>query len=91
VKPREVSSFAQDTQTWNLAQSILSFSKDDLELKDPRKRQALERSARGLVGELSWVLKIPLKETVSRVRKSLKSASRVNPLVLTALEQACED
>jgi len=89
--PKTVSSFAQQNQTWSLAQGILSFSHDKFEAKDQRKRQMLERSARGLVGELAFVFKITLKETAARVQKSLGNTSKINPSVLVALAHAGED
>ena len=85
------SDFDQDNQTWALAKSILSFSHDKSEARDQRKRQILERSANGLVRELAFVLEIPVKESAAKVRKSLQRTSKINPLVLTALEHAGED
>ena len=91
AEPYNVTSFSQQTQTWGLAQAILSFSHDKFEAKDQRKRQALERSAKGLVGELAFVFNVTLKETAARVQKSLGSVAKINPSVLTALANACED
>ncbi len=91
VEPKALPDFAQDNQTWGLAQALLSFSHDNMEIKDQRKRQMLERSAKGLLTELSFVFKTSLKETAVKVRKSLASAAKVNPLVLAAIENACED
>ena len=91
VTPKTVSSFAEQHQTWGLAQAILSFSHDKFEAKDQRKRQMLERSAKGLVGELAFVFKTTLKETAARVQKSLGNASKINPSVLVALAHASED
>ena len=81
----------QDNQTWELAKTILSFSNDELETKDQRNRQTLERSANGLVRELAFVMEITVKEAAARIRKSLGNASKINPLVLSALEHAVED
>lgn len=81
---------AQTNQTWILAQNLLSFSSEQINARDQRKRQILEHSARGLVGELAYVLKITLSETVDLVRKSLGKISRINPPVLTALAHAGE-
>jgi RNA polymerase-interacting CarD/CdnL/TRCF family regulator len=88
---RDEASFAQETQPWNLAQAILSFSQEKDKLKDQRKLQILERSAKGLVGELSCVLNVSLKKSVEMVKKSLGNPSRVNPQVLAALELVCEE
>jgi hypothetical protein len=78
-------------QAWGLAQALQTFAHDKFEAKDQRKRQALERSARGLVGELSCVFKLTLKKTADRVLKNLGHASRINPSVLSALALAGED
>lgn len=86
-----VPNFHQENQPWSLAQALLTFSQESLKLKDQRKLQLLERSAKGLVGELSFVMKTSLKETVGMVKKNLESSTRVNPQVLAALENACED
>ncbi|MBI2167646.1 MAG: hypothetical protein HYU34_05350 [Candidatus Omnitrophica bacterium] len=84
------SSILQDN-AWNLAQTLLSFSFEKPEAKDPRSRQKLERSVKGLVGELALVFNMTLKEAAAKVRKSLGAASRVNPSVLAALAHAGED
>ena len=81
----------QETETWALAKAISSCSKEKSDAKDQRKRQMLERSARGLVRELAFVMAITVQETVNRVRRSLSHASKINPLVLAALTQAVED
>jgi len=78
-------------QAWGLARSLQTFAHDKFEAKDQRKRQALERSAKGLVGELSCVFKLTLKKTADRVLKNLGPTSRINPSVLSALALAGED
>lgn len=82
---------APQDNAWNLAQAILSFSFEKPEAKDQRSRQKLERSAKGLVGELALVFNTTLKEAAAKVKKSLGVASRINPSVLTALVRAAED
>ena len=69
----------------------MTFAYEKFEAKDQRKRQALERSAKGLVGELSCVFKLTLKKTADRIQKNLGRASRINPSVLSALSLAGED
>lgn len=81
----------QENHPWSLAKGILSFSCEDSEIKDQRKLQMLRRFAKGLVEELAFVLKISLKEMAMRIRKCLGSISKINPLVLDALERACAD
>ena len=80
----------QTNQTWILAQNLLCFSSEKIGGREQRKRQLLENSARGLVGELAYVLKMTLEETVGLVRKSLGKISRINPPVLAALTHAGE-
>lgn len=84
-------SLAEPNQTWGLAQVILTSSCDKFEIKDQRKRQALERSAKGLVGELAFVFKTTPKEIAAMVQKSLGSVSKINRSVLVALAHASED
>ena len=78
-------------QAWGLARTLQTFAYDKFEAKDQRKRQALERSAKGLVGELSCVFKTTLKKTADKVLKNLGRTSRINPLVLSAVALAGED
>lgn len=78
-------------QAWGLARALQTFAYDKFEAKDQRKRQALERSAKGLVGELSCVFKLTLKKTADRVLKNMGHGSRINPSVLSALALAGED
>ncbi|MFH1208429.1 MAG: hypothetical protein V1673_02580 [Candidatus Omnitrophota bacterium] len=78
-------------QAWGLARALQTFAYDKFEAKDQRKRQALERSAKGLVGELSCVFKTTLKKAADRVLKNLGHTSRINPSVLSALALAGED
>jgi len=85
------SSSGPENEAWDLAKAILSFSRENLEVKDQRKRQLLERSARGLVRELAFAFKMTLKETAARVRKSLGDTPKINPSVLLALVHASED
>ena len=84
-------SFAEENESWALAKTILSCSHEKSEIKDQRKRKALERSAKGLIGELAYVFQIPLKEAAERVRHCLECGSNVNPMVLSALVHATEE
>lgn len=77
-------------KAWGMARTLQTFAYDKFEAKDQRKRQALERSAKGLVGELSCVFKTSLKKTADKVLKNL-GTSRINPLVLSAVALAGED
>ena len=78
----------QENHPWSLAKGILSSSYQELNVRDQRKRQVLSRAAKGLVEELAFVFKITFKEAAVKIRKCLAGISRVNPLVLSALEQA---
>lgn len=84
-------SFAEDNTTWALAEAILSCSQDEMQAKDQKKRQTLQRAATGLVKELAFALDISLKEAAALVQKNLKRSSKLNPLILAALETAAED
>ena len=89
--PETDSSLNLRDQAWGLARALQTFAYDKFEAKDQRKRQALERSARGLVGELSCVFKTTLKKTADKVLKNLGHGSRINPSVLSALTLAGEN
>lgn len=89
--PKTASSSNPQDQAWGLARTLQTFAYDKFEAKDQRKRQALERSVKGLVGELSCAFKIPLKKTADRILKNLCHTSRINPSVLSALTLAGED
>ena len=91
VAPKAGSSFFEQNQTWSLAQAVLTFSRDEFAPKDQRKRQMLERSVKGLVGELAFVFKMTLKETVTKLLKSLENTSKINPSVRVAFVNAGED
>ena len=91
VNPRTGPSFVGQNQAWGLARAIVFFSHEKFEAKDQKKRQLLERSAKGLVGELALVFKSSLKETAARIQKSLGGAPKINPAVLLAIAQAGED
>lgn len=80
-----------ENKTWGLAQTILSFSHDEFAAKDQRKRQILERSAKGLVGELAFVLKWTTKETAEKLLKNLETASKINASIRVALTNAGKD
>lgn len=82
------SSAAYQNKTWGLAQAIVSYEKT--EIKSRMKREVLERSAKGLVRELAIVFNTTIKDSASKIQKSLAKKSTVHPLVLEALEQACE-
>ena len=68
--PKIRPSFVGEDHAWGFARAILSFSREKFEAKDQRKRQLLERSARGLVGELALVFMISLKEAAARIHRS---------------------
>ncbi len=84
-------SASQTDQTWALARNILSFTKDKLNPRDQRKRQLLEHSVRGLVGEFSCVLEISLKEAVRKIEQSLGSNTTIHPLLHASLSRAIEN
>ncbi len=91
VKAPEECTFAEENQTWVLARAILTSSQDNPAIKHQRKRELLERAAKGLVGEFAHVFELTLKDTANMIRKCLGQTSKINPLVLTALVRASED
>ncbi len=91
IEAKAASSSRPENQAWDLAKALLSFSREDLEVKDLKNRQMLGRSAKGLVRELAFVFNMTLKETAAKVRKSLGNTPRINPSVLAALVHASED
>lgn len=86
-----VAAFAQPNQTWSLAKTILSFPADKVQGRDQRKRQVLEQSIKGLIGELALVFAITLKEAADKILKSLGNPAKINPVVLTAVTRAGSD
>ena len=81
----------QDQQTWALAKNILFFSCEKFPAREQRKRQMLEYSAKGLIGELACVFKITLKEAAGMIQKSLGELSERNLSLTIALARAAED
>ncbi len=84
-------SFAEDNTTWALAAAILACSHDEAQAKDQKKRQTLQRAVTGLVKELSFAMEVSLKDAAAAVQKNLKRSTKLNPLVLAALESAGEE
>ncbi len=72
-------------QAWTLAETVWSESYGTEAVKDKKKRQLLERSVNGLVGELAFVLNSTLKQIAERIQRNLGAISKINPLVLTVL------
>ncbi len=91
VKKDSLSDESPENSTWGLAVSLSAFSREKNEIKDQRKRQQLQRSARGLVREFSYVMQLSVSETVEKIKKSLSIFSKVHPMVLAALANAVED
>lgn len=85
------SSSQQENQTWELARNVLTLSEDKLKARDQRKRQLLENSIRGLVGELACAFKLTFRETAARIEKSLGKKAKSDTLILAALGRAAED
>ena len=82
---------SESGQTWTLAAMIWSESHNKEILRDSRKRQRLERSVKGVAGELAFVLKVTLKEMTERIQRNLGAIANINPLVLTALANVNRD
>lgn len=82
---------AEDNPSWVMAKSIFCCAHDDVQAKEQKRRQTLERAVRGLIPELAFVLKISVTEAVSQVRKCLECAGQIGPLVLSALNNVGRD
>lgn len=91
LKAGDLTADCEDDQAWVLAKAILTSSREGPGFKDSRKRQMLERSVRGFVAELAFVLKMTLKDAAASVKKSLGNPSRISPMLLAALTHASED
>jgi RNA polymerase-interacting CarD/CdnL/TRCF family regulator len=74
----------------HFAREIISISHEDKTAKDQRTRKRVERSVHGLVGELAVSLEISLKEIAQMIRNSLEGGSKINPLVISALQNIGE-
>lgn len=79
------------SQAWAQAMTVCAESCGKELVKDKRQRQMLERSLKGLAGELALVLKLTLKEMAEKIQKNLEAFSKINPLVLTTLEAVSRD
>lgn len=88
LKMGKLTADCEEGQAWVLAKAILASSQEGPGIKDARKRQMIERSAKGLVGELAFVLKMTLQETAASVKKSLGNPSSIPPTLLAALTDA---
>lgn len=78
-------------QAWTQSVMIWTESCGKSSVKDARKRQRLERSVKGLVSELAFVLKITAREIADRIQKNMGAVANINPLVLAALANVEKD
>lgn len=78
-------------QAWTQSVMIWTESQGKTSMKDARKRQRLERSVKGLIGELAFVLNITAREIAGMIQKNLESLTQINPVVLAALANASKD
>ncbi|MFA6601195.1 MAG: hypothetical protein WC352_09545 [Candidatus Omnitrophota bacterium] len=79
---------SQCNQAWMQASLIRSEARSREPIKDARKRQRLEHSVRGLAGAMALVLKVSPSRALGQIRKNLGAVARINPLVLTVLENS---
>jgi len=86
-----VASYATVTETWALARELLASCCEKWESRDQRRRQRVERSAKGLVEELAYVFGESKEETAHKLKKNLGQGTKINPAVLAALEVAMKD
>ena len=81
---------AHDGPVWGWASDILTFCREMPQAREQRKRQIMQQSLRGLIGELAIVLGISLQEVADKVRKNLEFSFKLNPPILSALSHAAD-
>ncbi|MBI4372173.1 MAG: hypothetical protein HY585_00410 [Candidatus Omnitrophica bacterium] len=84
-QPKVILSLIQENAPRAFARVVSIFSREKDGKGAKGKREMLGRAARGLLLELSFALEIPEEEALTRMKKSLKSNSRVNPWVLETI------
>ncbi len=82
---------SKNTQAWALSVTIWSEAMNKDSMKDMRKRQRLERSVKGITGELAYVLKSTVRDVADRIQKNLGPVSELNPLLVSALANVDRD
>ncbi len=82
---------SRNSQAWALSVTIWSEASNKDSMKDMRKRQRLERSVRGITGELAYVLKSTVKDVAERIQRNLGPVADLNPLLVSALANADRD
>ncbi len=83
------SSAAHHDQIWDFAQIVFSYEKTNT--KDRVKRQVLENSIKGLVGELAFAFNVTPKKAAEKVQKSMGKKLKTDSLVLDILEETGEE
>lgn len=91
VTSQDIASYLHPQEAWGQAQIILTFSDSSFGIKDQRRRLMLERSVKGLVGEIACTFKITIKEAATKVQESLSHITKINRALLLALSQIGED
>jgi len=76
---------SKNSQAWKLALLIWSESSSKDLMKKARRHQQMDFAVKGLTAELSFVLKMTLREVAEKIQQNLGRISEINPLVLTAL------
>jgi len=82
------SSAVEHNEIWDMAQTVFSYEKTGT--KDRVKRQVLEYSIKGIVGEFAHVFNITLKKSAEKVQKSLGSKLKVDSLTFNILTDSGE-
>ncbi len=74
------------TEVWELATLLReeAFSKESL--RDKRKAQKVNHSAKRLSNELAIVLQSTVRETADNIKENLEAVAKVSPMVCVALE-----
>lgn len=77
--------------SWELASTILTESSNREFVRDPRKRQLIEKSVQGLASELAFVLEVTSRDVAERIRKNLGPSAALHPMVSAALANVGKD
>ncbi len=71
---------------WTLAVTLRTEARSKEVLKDKRKAQQINQLVKSLANEIAIVLSFTVADARQKIRESLSPDSKINPLVLAALE-----
>lgn len=71
---------------WDLAVLLREESLSKEPMRDKRRAQKVNHSAKRLASEMAIVLQSTVREMADKIRENLEAVSKTNPMVLAALE-----